>query len=218
MRLGHKSNLVLIATALCCLSKFSQAQSIAHHIQIIKGSLSEEPKLIGGFHNRYTFVRTQKIVQRGIIVGLDYGGMLKFHCGYYGFSRVNNTQLENDSDWPQNKIVNRKLGLGYAAVGAEYTFKKIDKWQFSSPVELGFGRAKYIYSDENYNLLGVKEYSGMPLSSGVNVYYEILPVFGLKGGAGYRIFLGKKEFRQLTAPYFTFGFNLRIGQMLKQLK
>ena len=81
-----KKGILLLLLSLSTLLSSGQHELV----DSIKTALkTPEPKFIFGFHNRNTFIQSNRTKLYGIIGGLDYNEKLKLTVGIYGFGRAN---------------------------------------------------------------------------------------------------------------------------------
>jgi hypothetical protein len=184
----------------------------AQVIDSIKLHLKAEPRLFFGFQNRNTFVNTQTIKLWGIVGGLDYDKKVKLYAGIYGFSGENVTLLINRPEFEQDSVY-RSLNTGNLSAGIEYTYYQKGRLSLSAPVQVGIGGLNYHYTATK--LSKREKYTIMPIEFGTNAYFNIIKYVGLKGGVGYRLILGNRVAAKYSAPYYTLGLSVSIGQIYK---
>jgi len=182
----------------------------------VVSALKTNPRFIVGFHNRNTLVNTEKVKLYGIMLGLDYNSKVKIFMGLYGFGGENRTSLINSSQFEEDTVV-RLTSVSNLSIGAEYTFFQHKQWSFSWPVQVGFGA---VYTDYHHKgrLIRRNDLGLIPIESGINVYYEIFNWLGIKGGAGYRLSLGKRSVRTMSAPYYNIGVSILVGNLYRDIR
>lgn len=176
-----------------------------------------EPKFIFGFHNRNTFIQSNRTKLYGIVAGLDFNEKLKLTVGVYGFGRANETLLLNNGDFTQDTIY-RFINTSNTSIGLEYDYFHHNRLSLSVPVQIGIGNVAYRYTiADKATEVRVNNYRIVPIEIGTNAYYELLPWAGIKGGVGYRLAAGPKESRRLASPYYNLGLAILIGEIYKDL-
>ncbi|MBR9861210.1 hypothetical protein GYB22_10790 [bacterium] len=196
------------------MSLSAKAQKIS--LDSARTWLQDKPRVIVGFHNRNTLVNTDKVKLYGGMIGLEYRNKLKLYVGIYGFGNENRAVLTNSSLFEEDTVV-RLTSVSNLSVGVEYTFYTHKRWSFSAPVQLGFG-AMYTDYFSNNALIERNDLGLFPLEGGVNAYYEIFSWFGIKGGAGYRLNIGKAPVRKLSAPYYSIGLSFVIINLYREIE
>jgi hypothetical protein len=208
----RKILLITLASALhqVCWSQTNVLYSISH-------ALRGEYKVFVGFHNRNTFILSEKTKLFGLVGGLDFEEKVKFYVGVYGFGRADKTLLTNRSDFSEDSVY-RTTNTAYFSLGVEYDFYERDRLSLSIPVQLGLGTIKYNYTTLNEDHIRTEKFGVSPLETGINAHFAIVPCVGIKAGTGYRINIGPKESRRLSSPYYNIGLSVLIAPLYQELK
>ena len=198
------------------LSNRASAQSSI--IDSVKVNLHGESKFFIGFHNRNTFIRSDKTKLYGLIGGLDFNKKLKLFAGIYGFGRENETLMLNNNEFASDTVY-RYLNTSNFSIGIEYDYWEYERLHLSIPVQIGLGSLSNQYTEKDrITQIRIDNFNYIPLEFGTNAYLELLTWAGIKGGVGYRINLGSKEAFQLTSPYYNLGLSILVGEIYKDIK
>jgi len=210
-----KKGILLLLLSLSTLLSSGQHELV----DSIKTALkTPEPKFIFGFHNRNTFIQSNRTKLYGIIGGLDYNEKLKLTVGIYGFGRANQSILVNNADFSQDSVY-RFINTNNTSLGVEYDYYHHNRLSLSVPIQIGIGKVEYRYTaTDKTTEIRTEKYRIVPIEIGTNAYYELIPWVGLKCGVGYRLAVGPKESRRLASPYYNLGLSILFGEIYKDLK
>ena len=210
-----KKGILLLLLSLSTLLSSGQHELV----DSIKTALkTPEPKFIFGFHNRNTFIQSNRTKLYGIIGGLDYNEKLKLTVGIYGFGRANQSILVNNADFSQDSVY-RFINTNNTSLGVEYDYYHHNRLSLSVPIQIGIGKVEYRYTaTDKTTEIRTEKYRIVPIEIGTNAYYELIPWVGLKCGVGYRLAVGPKESRRLASPYYNLGLSILVGEIYKDLK
>jgi len=187
-------------------------------IDSISKSLKEDYKVFIGFHNRNTFILSEKTKLFGLVGGLDFDNRVKLFAGIYGFGKANETQLIGRKDLLVDTAY-RFTSTSNFSVGIEYDFYEQQRTSLSVPLQVGIGNVAYEYTaTDRTTSIRTNNYRVVPIETGVNAYYELLPWAGVRAGAGYRLNIGKKEVRRLSSPYYNLGLAILVGPLYQEIK
>jgi len=209
-----KKGILLLLLSLSTLLSSGQHELV----DSIKTALKiPEPKFIFGFHNRNTFIQSNRTKLYGIIGGLDYNEKLKLTVGIYGFGRANQSILVNNADFSQDSVY-RFINTNNTSLGVEYDYYHHNRLSLSVPIQIGIGKVEYRYTaTDKTTEIRTEKYRIVPIEIGTNAYYELIPWVGLKCGVGYRLAVGPKESRRLASPYYNLGLSILVGEIYKDL-
>ena len=189
-----------------------------HFRDSINQALQAKPTFFVGFHNRNTFILTDRTRLYGIIGGLKYAEKVSFFAGIYGFGRENKTQLGVPNEFSLDSVT-RYTSVSNFSVGASYDYLSRGRLSLHLPVQLGIGNARYTFENEaNADEITTRNYLFVPVEMGSNALLEVLPWLHLKAGLGYRFHLGAKEARRLNSPYYNLGLAIRMQTLVSQIK
>lgn len=209
-----KKGILLLLLSLSTLLSSGQHELV----DSIKTALkTPEPKFIFGFHNRNTFIQSNRTKLYGIIGGLDFNEKLKLTVGIYGFGRANQSILVNNADFSQDSVY-RFINTNNTSLGVEYDYYHHNRLSLSVPIQIGIGKVEYRYTTTDKTTeIRTEKYRIVPIELGTNAHYELIPWAGLKCGVGYRLAIGPKESRRLASPYYNLGLSILVGEIYKDL-
>ncbi len=197
--------------ALIILSLFLYQKSYAQHSvkDSILISLKTKPKPYLSLHNRNTFIQSNRTKLYGLVGGVELDKKVKLFTGIYGYGNDNRTLLVF-TGMGQDSLY-RNIGTSNFSLGIEYKFFSYQRVSLAVPLQIGIGNVRYTFREAGSNrLFSQKDYVFIPLETGTNAYFSILPWFGLKGGLGYRLNIGKSEATKLSSPYYNLGVYVSI--------
>jgi hypothetical protein len=209
-----KKRLFFILFLLCTLMSNGQHELL----DSIKTALkTPDPTFIFGFHNRNTFIQSNRTKLYGIVAGLDFNKKLKLTLGVYSFGKANETLLINNGNFTQDSIY-RFINTSNVSLGIEYDYYHHNRLSLSVPLQIGLGNVAYRYTGSDKNTkIRIDNYLTIPIEIGTNAYYELLPWVGIKAGIGYRLTVGPKESRRLASPYYNLGLSILLGEIYRDL-
>jgi len=168
-------------------------------------SLQEKPKFYIGFDNKNSFISNRSGWFIGAKVGLEYNKIFRYGIGFYGLYNKTYAKYINGI-----KKSEEYLSFNYASIFAEYIFKSSKKYEYSLPINLGFG----------YSWLGDFQTSAerqfvILYEAQLNGLYYPISFFGVGAGVGYRIMLlnNKKIDEQFSAPIYNIKFKIVFGEI-----
>ena len=210
LRVKKMNRLVWALSFSLIFSFISKAQN--HVVDSIKLALNTSPRMYFGLQNRNTFINAENIKLWGVVGGLDYNKKVKLYVGFYGFRGENVVLLKNQPEFQQDSVY-RSLNTSNLGFGIVYTYYTKDKLSLSIPLQVGIGGLNYRYTATNLNQR--EEYTIAPIEFGVNAYYSIIKYVGIKGGLGYRLILAKPTAAKYSAPYYSLGVSVAVGQIYR---
>ena len=194
-----------------CNAQMAFMDTIAH-------ALKGEHRGYIGFHNRNTFVLSEKTKLFGIVGGFDFNEQVKLYAGIYGFGREDETMLIGRQDL-QTDTAYRFTSTSNFSVGIDYDLLNWDRISLSLPLQVGIGKVLYEYTlIDRRTPIRTNTYRVVPLAMGMNAYYHLLPWAGLRAGLGYRLNIGKKEVRRLSSPYYNLGLSILLKPLYHDIK
>lgn len=203
-------NCFLFMMMFFCLNK-AEAQLL----DSLKYHLSHEPVLDGNWETRNTFISSRRAQITGWKLGLDFNSKIRMGLGYnYMNTRFYNSQLSGLS------FKKERLGMRYFCVYFEYLYYKQNRWTFSVPVQIGFGRT---FNKEALPVLEKKIYNSHPIlvyEPCLSGEYRLLPWFALGAEGGFRLFLVKsgRVKERFTAPIYVFSASIKWGYFIDKYK
>lgn len=191
-----------------CLGGFTSAQS---SLNKIKKRVSLDVR----FETRNSFAGTNYVFFWGTKLGIDLDRKVKFGFGYswlqsrYFSNRFDETQFAGTTAKAQPRF-------RYYSAYMEYDFYREDRWEFSAPVELGFGYS--FYRNDDVSKMG--RGANLLTIFGLNTTYMFSKWVGFGVGVGYRIvFLQNKHMDDhFSAPYYQVKLKIGFSEILRKIK
>jgi hypothetical protein len=181
--------------------------------QIIK---ENKPVLVGGFHNRNSFLGSIPIKVYGLRGGIEFGERVHLFLGAYTTYNIRDRiQVDSITNRPSIDTIRRYTSLNYLSIGCEYIFFKQKRWTFGFPLMLGFGIGKQ-EQFINDQFTGKKTLFITPIETGFRSHFSIVEWAGVDATLGLRI----SPFNSLEfSGFFTsFGVNFYPGIAFSLLK
>lgn len=183
--------------------------SIPFYVKNNKGTL------VGGFHNRNSFLGTVPVKVYGARVGLDYGRRIGVFIGYYTTYNVADRYSYKEVKPSVFDTIVRYTNLSYLSVGGNYVFHTYKRFSFDLPIMVGFG-AGFRHTNINHVPQGKELIFVLPIEAGLGVSYSLVDWLEIDSNIGLRITpLNAYEF---TSSYYSFGLNIRFGYIYRKLK
>ena len=173
----------------------------------IKNSLQTKPKFFFKQANKNSFISNRRGLFLSFQLGLDYDNTFRIGMGYntlYGRKYQNYIGSILKST--------ETLNFDYLSTFVEYIFNKNKRYEFSLPIQLGFGYSwlgNFIRSDtKHFQMLYETQLNGM---------YYVFPFLGLGAGMGYRIMLVNNPYinEEFTAPIYNFKVKIVFSKIVE---
>ena len=207
---------------LCCaLLCFAAAQ--AQEVDFtggIRESFKHKPTPDLRLDSRSSFITTRAARIRGIKIGLDFNKTVKVGIGYNWLT----SELEQDRFYTaangERYETPHRLRFAYVSPYMEYTFFKEGRWEASIPVHLGFGSARYTYTDLQGRDLSTERKTIVLYEPYMTCLYKPTRWFGAGVGTGYRLlFAGNRALPEnFNSPIYVLKFKLMFGEIVKAVK
>ncbi len=170
--------------------------------------------LVGGFHNRNSFLGTIPVKVYGARVGLDYGKKVSVFVGYYTtYKVVDRRQIKEVKLGVYDTIV-RSTNLSYISFGGDYVFHRFKKWDFDIPLMIGFGvgnrKTTINQKQEPNELLFV-----LPIEMGIRAQYNITYWLSIDASTGLRV--SPFNSYEFTSSFYSLGLNIRLGTIYRNI-
>ena len=145
----------------------------------------------------------------GAKIGLEYQKIFRFGVGFNGLFNKNYSIYINEI-----KQSNENLYFNYFSLFAEYIFNNKKKYEFSLPINLGFGYSWIGKFKEKQKGQLVLLYEAQ-----LNGMYFPISFLGVGAGLGYRIMLINNKYidESFTAPIYSFKLKLILGNLFKNV-
>ena len=212
-----KKTILIIFLLSCSLVCFAQIDST---FKIPK------PKLVFGFDGRFSFVKYDAVTISGLKIGLDFDNRVRVGLGIYGLLKP--AEYSSYAKLTINKIdtpvlYNSKTKLWYGAAYIEYVITHKKRWEVSTPIQFGIGKAQidasYIGNPSNEIKKLINEGDLVKtvylIEPSVTGYYKIFNWFGLGAGLGYRQLINGTERLNITFnnPIFIVKGKIFLGDL-----
>lgn len=171
--------------------------------------------LIGGFHNRNSFLGTTPVKVYGAKIGLDYGRKVSFFLGYYTTYKVTDRYQYKEIKPNVFDTIVRTTNISYLSIGGDYVFHRYKRWDFDIPLMVGVGlgvRRTHI----NNRQQPIERLFILPIETGVRARYNIVSWLSIDASTGLRF--SPFNFYEFTSSFYSFGLNIRVGTILKKIK
>jgi len=187
----------------------------AQFIDSIYSVMKTKPKIIFRFDSRNSFIDNSRAKIFGWKVGVEFDKRIRIGGGF--------SNLVDRHDPSLDKVIYESNGLdtfriatlrfSYISYFIDYIFLNTRRWEFSVPIQLGFGGSRYKYRDENAKLQIHNAKSVLLFEPALSVQYKITKWIGLGTGAGYRLMLlnNKAIEKKFNSPIYIFKFKIFFG-------
>ena len=184
----------------------------------IKPLLSGKTTIFFRFDNRYSFVSDSLSKVTGFKFGIDYNQRVRIGAGNHRLVSPFTKKFYVDSSGVTIDSVNAVLRMSYIAFFYEYVFMKSKKWEFSIPVQIGFGNSSYDYIYQNRAYKKQKN-PVLVFETNIEGHYKVLRYLGIGGGTGLRLMLVKnKEIEEnFNSPIYILKIKLFLGEIYKDI-
>lgn len=184
----------------------------------IQSSMDQKTKVTFRFNSRNSFITDRRARIFGFKLGVDFNNTLRMGGGFNILS----------SDLYREKIVMDSLGMpdtiasrlhfGYLAYYIEYVFYKTKRWEFSIPIQLGFGNSRFEHDYEGDKIIEHKKMV-IVYEPAVSGQYRFFEWAGVGMDVGYRfMLLNNKAIQQnLNSPIYAFKLLIFIGPLYRSV-
>lgn len=172
-------------------------------------------KLTGRFEGKNSFIRTHYALMLGGFIGVEF--------------EKYNLQVGVGYEWLQSRFIPQfydaikhqgqppsQPRMRFAHLVLAYRFYQEGGWEFSLPVQLGFGQSFYISAQETQFAHAFI----MPLSMGIDINYFPLPLLGIGVGLGYRVMAVDNPNMEVRSdsPYYQTRLKIQFSELIKRLR
>jgi hypothetical protein len=194
-----------------CNAQIAFMDTIAH-------ALKGERRAYIGFHNRNTFILSERTRLFGVVGGFDFNEQVKLYAGLYGFGQADETLLTGRLGLTTDTAY-RFTSTSNFSLGIDYDFFEWNRISLSVPLQVGIGNVSYDYTKiDRRTPIRTNNFRVVPIETGINAYYELLPWAGIRAGLGYRLNIGKKEVRRLSSPYYNLGLSILLKPLYHDIR
>lgn len=185
----------------------------------IGSSFNKKPKLVFRWDSHGSFITNTPARMTALGIGLRFGD----------YSRVGVAVEWLNSDIFRTKIVPTdsggvdtvaaKLNYGMFSVYSKFVIARIKKWEFTVPLEVGFGSSSYIYNDDGQT----KEFAKggiVTLEPMFTAEYKLFRWLGLGAGLGLRFApVGNKLMKEnFNSLLWDANMSIYFGEIYKMIR
>lgn len=184
----------------------------------IKPILPAKTTLFFRFDNRYSYVSDSISKVTGFKFGVDYNQRVRIGAGNHRLVSPFTKKIYIDSVGVKIDSVNAVLRMSYIGFFYEYVFMKTKKWEFSIPVQIGYGTSSYDYI-YNERVFKMQKNPVLVFETNIEGHYKMLRYLGIGGGTGIRLMLVKnKEIEEnFNSPIYILKIKLFLGELYKDI-
>lgn len=197
---------------------FFQLSVNAQLIDSIGEALKHKPKLSFRFDNRYSFTATTPSKIIAFKLGAEFNEKFKVGGGYNILISKLIKPVYIESGGVIKDTVTSTLKMGYMSYYAEYVFFKNKRWEFSIPIQLGFGNTHYEY---HYGGIKFKNNWSVIINyeASVTGQYKIIKWLGIGAGLGYQLMLKDNPHinENFNTPIYVIKLKIFIGDIYKSV-
>ncbi|MES2389204.1 MAG: hypothetical protein V4543_14475 [Bacteroidota bacterium] len=169
-------------------------------------------RLVANLDARNSFILGSQAFMLGGKLGLEFNDRWRTGIGYYFLPKAYIYNYSPPSNEPQPLVVQQKMSFSYFSLYGEYVMYSNRKWEFSSPVSLGFGNIHM--SDLDLNGRPIDKPRNRPvllIEPYLSGHYRIFSWVGIGAGVGYRhVFDTRKKFKFDNDTRLSRGFDSPI--------
>jgi hypothetical protein len=201
----------VVLTLLLCLGVHSHAQLL----DSIGLFLKEQPRVVVKLDLRGTFVSNRSARMIGAKVGLEHARRFQYGIGYSFLS----SGLEREQVVSGQGLVTTRLRLGFITPYIDYAFYQRGPWEIRIPVQLGLGAGSVVFKGSDGRTRALDRSLVILYEPAMTVQYRFARYFAIGGGWGFRIAFHTRSSlgEQLTAPVYTFGLRVFLGDIWRDM-
>lgn len=195
-----------------------QLTSYAQLVDSIAEALKHKPKLSFRFDNRYSFTATTPSRIIAFKLGAEFAEKFRIGGGYNRLQSKITKPVYIESGGINVDTVTSTLKMGYLSYYAEYVFFKNKRWEFSIPIQLGFGNTHFEYNygghrfRNNWSVI-------INYEASVTGQYKIVKWIGIGAGLGYQLMLKDNPHidENFNTPIYVIKIKIFIGDIYKSI-
>ncbi len=207
---------LLILVLLTYSKGYSQA-SIADWQDSIRVCFKHKPSLLFGFDGRRSFYENKPVRVSGLRVGIEYYNKLRFYVGYYSADPVEGTLIVNRMTPDEDTLLTRGY-FSYFQIGSEYVFHDTRRWQWTLPVQIGYGFGTRERFSKDSSYYQQRQTRFIPVEVTINGTFKIFYWLGIGGGFSYRFNLfpvNGTASGAFSSPLYTVGVRFSFGKFAR---
>ncbi len=196
----------------------------AQFLDSIKQSLKSKPKLSAGLSTRYSFITGFSAPVVTGYVGVSFKSKIRFGGGfsYLKAPRYDGNYNENQLPFYKHYVFNTtdtvsaRLKFFYMMYYVDYVFYNTPKWEFSVPLQAGFGITRYDYTYILQEEAAERKFLFVYLPS-VAFEYKLARWLSISSSVGYRFIVHtQKTMRQkFASPVYDLGLSIYYSELFK---
>lgn len=191
------------------------------HSQILdslKAALHQKPGIDLSYEKRNSFLLNDTVRFRGIKLGLRFGKKLKIGLSFNWLK----TNLYNQVRYFYNSSNDTTGGffkMAYFAVYTKIVYHKTQRWEFSTPLQLGYGSSWLQKNPPLSYKHQLFKKNMLVYEPTVAVQFKILKWLGIAGNIGYRFVWHKEEkiLSHLNGPIYVLNINFMLEQLFFEM-
>lgn len=190
---GATTIMLFIATL---FPSFGNAQELSNPFQTFK----EKKVFIYGVDNRRTHIKSHSTLIYGLYLGIGFGGKLRFKAGISGTPFEKGKFTDDQGKIKKNRLV-------FINLGEEFDFLIINRFRMTTYFQAGLGYNYFRVLDASKIEIQRGRNLIIPLESGLQANYDLLPWLRAKVGGGWRFVLPDYSY-DLSGYYIKIGFSI----------
>ena len=188
----------------------------AQFVDSIKYAIKQKAIIDGSIDTRNSFIANQRAQMTGYKIGVQFGETFKIGGGFNYISDLY-FDAKRNKFYDNYKLDMAQLKLRYWAYYVEYQFYNTKHWEFSIPVQIGFGRAYYQY---NVSKVKTPKTFAFIYEPSMNGTYKVFDWFGVGMNVGYRIMQKDKNkvSQNFNSPIYVITSGIYFGVLYRKFK
>ena len=190
----------------------------AQFMDSLQAAVKEKPRFTFKFDTRNSFISNQRAEIFGFKLGVDFNKKIRIGGGLHTL----NTALYKDKNLLSSEgidtTVSMGLHFGYFAYYIEYVFYKTNRWEFSVPLQMGWGDSRYEYVFNGKKFVQDKK-TIVVYESAVSGQYKFFKWLGVGADVGLRLMLRNNRAipESFNSPIYAFKLLIWYGEIYKAL-
>jgi len=206
---------VLFVLLILCIGSPS---SNAQFMEEVQNSMTKKPKIIFKFDTRKSFIGNSNVTVFGWKLGVEFDKRIRFGGGFNSLTGKHSSNLDKVI-YAENGIDTINIGIlnfTYFAYFVDYVLISKPKWEISYPIQIGFGKSSYSYTDENSGPIKLNPGSVILVETAITGHYKLTKWFGIGMGVGYRLMLqnNKNLDKNFNSPIYIFKLKIFLAGVM----
>jgi hypothetical protein len=154
----------------------------------IKISFTKKPKLVFRFDSHGSFITNQPARISALGAGLRFGNYVRVGATLNWLnSNIYRSRIVPSDSTPGNDTVTAKLNYGLFSIYTNIVVARKKKWEFTVPLELGFGSSSYGYTSAKGKKMEIAKGGIITFEPMFMAEYKVFNWLGLGAGLGLRL-------------------------------